>query len=404
MQTDLPVDWGRPSIEEIADVFLSNVDKKSVPGEQPVRLCNYMDVYRNAKITRELNFMEATATERQVETFTLRRGDVLFTKDSETPTDIAIPSVVAEELQGPVLCGYHLAMLRPNEGVEGDYLVWSIRSASVNQQFVRSCNGSTRFGLTSSTIRAVKVPLPPLPEQRKIAEILGSVDEAIKATEGVIEQTRRVKEGLLQELLTKGRYPTVELGEVGHVQLGQQRHPKFTTGDNVRPYLRVANVLDGRIDFSDLNTMHFPKSELHKFELRDGDILLNEGQSVNLVGRSALYRGEVPGLCVQKTLLRYRCGDRLLPNFAQAVFQYWLWSGYFAEVSVQTTSMAHLTGVRFRRLPIPVPPLDEQQRLVAVVGSVEKAALLARRELDALGSLKQGLLQDLLTGKVRVKP
>ena len=82
--------------------------------------------------------------------------------------------------------------------------------------------------------------------------------------------------------------------------------------------MRVANVLDGRIDFSDLESMHFPEPDLGKFELVSGDILLNEGQSTELVGRSAIYRGEIPGCCVQKTLIRFRCGPQLEPEFAHA--------------------------------------------------------------------------------------
>lgn len=140
--------------------------------------------------------------------------------------------------------------------------------------------------------------------------------------------------------------------EAGGVQLGQPRHPKFRHGSNVRPYLRVANVFDGWIDFADVEKMHFPESELEKFELLPGDILLNEGQSTELVGRSAIYRGEIPGCCFQKTLIRFRCKPGLLPEFAHAFFQHCLYTGQFASMVVQTTSMAHLTAVRFKEFRI----------------------------------------------------
>ena len=163
--------------------------------------------------------------------------------------------------------------------------------------------------------------------------------------------------------------PTRTLGDV---QLGQQKHPKYEAGSNMRPYLRVANVLDGYIDFSDVLEMHFPEKDLPKFELQDGDILLNEGQSFDLVGRSAIYRGEIPGLCCQKTLIRFRCGNDLIPEFAHAYFQHRLYTGQFASMCVQTTSMAHLTAVRFSEMLIPVPPLSEQEIVVKRLSTITK--------------------------------
>lgn len=174
------------------------------------------------------------------------------------------------------------------------------------------------------------------------------------------------------------------IDEVGDVQLGQQRHPKYEAGSNFRPYLRVANVLDGKIDFSDLNQMHFPEGDVQKFELMPGDILLNEGQSIDLVGRSAIYRGGVPGLCCQKTLIRFRCGNELLPEFAQAYFQHRLYTGQFAAMCVQTTSMAHLTAVRFSAMPIPIPPRQEQEMVATILGTLDETIeRLSQRISDA---------------------
>ena len=180
-QAEVP-GWRRVGISEVAEVRLSNVDKKSSEDETPIRLCNYMDVYSNPTITGGVEFMEATAPEAQIVRFRIRPGDVMITKDSEDPSDIAVPSVVVEALDPPVLCGYHLALIRPGEELHGPYLAWALRAQHVNQQFQRQANGSTRFGLTSGVINTATVPLPPLPEQKKIAAVLSSVDDAIAAT------------------------------------------------------------------------------------------------------------------------------------------------------------------------------------------------------------------------------
>ncbi len=100
------------------------MDKHTVEGEQPVQLCNYVDVYKNERITDALAFMEATAEPREIKRFQIRRHDVLATKDSETPDDIAIAALVADDLPG-VLCGYHLAMIRPRStSVYGPFIAW----------------------------------------------------------------------------------------------------------------------------------------------------------------------------------------------------------------------------------------------------------------------------------------
>jgi type I restriction enzyme S subunit len=104
---EIPEHWRVKRLKYIADVSPSNVDKKAKEDQSEVLLCNYVDVYKNEFITKELSFMKATASDAQIEKFTLSQGDVLLTKDSEDPEDIANPALVREELEN-VICGYHL--------------------------------------------------------------------------------------------------------------------------------------------------------------------------------------------------------------------------------------------------------------------------------------------------------
>ncbi|EBR4568083.1 restriction endonuclease subunit S, partial [Salmonella enterica] len=106
-------EWIKTTLSEIADIRISNVDKKSYQGEEPVMLCNYMDVYSNDYINHNISFMEATANIMEIAKFTVSKGDILITKDSESPFDIGIPSVVEEDIDN-LICGYHLAQLKPD--------------------------------------------------------------------------------------------------------------------------------------------------------------------------------------------------------------------------------------------------------------------------------------------------
>ena len=127
--------------------------------------------------------------------------------------------------------------------------------------------------------------------------------------------------------------------EFGHVSAGRQRSPNFTEGV-VRPYLRVANVYEAFIDTSDINEMPFTDIEFERYKLEPGDILLNEGQSTELVGRPAMYQGEPANCCFQNTLVRFKAGDRVNANYALQRFLQCLYDGTFQSISKKTTSIA----------------------------------------------------------------
>lgn len=139
----IPTDWEIRRLKQFCTVFPSNVDKKSIEGESPVKLCNYTDVYYNDSIRAEMESMDATASEEQVKKFALRAGDVIITKDSETADDIAIAAYVPKTLPG-VICGYHLSMLRPRADVNGLYVKRVFDSIYAKSLFSVRANGLTR--------------------------------------------------------------------------------------------------------------------------------------------------------------------------------------------------------------------------------------------------------------------
>lgn len=118
---DIPEGWEANKLKFIARNSPSNVDKKSKTGEISVQLCNYTDVYYSEAIEAGTDFMKASATQEQIEKFTLRAGDTIITKDSEDPTDIAVPAFVPKDLDG-VVCGYHLSVIRPLNPANGEYI------------------------------------------------------------------------------------------------------------------------------------------------------------------------------------------------------------------------------------------------------------------------------------------
>jgi type I restriction enzyme S subunit len=195
-------------------------------------------------------------------------------------------------------------------------------------------------------------------------------------------------------------WPSQRIDSVGEVQGGRQRSEKIVNGNPCK-YLRVANVFDGYIDFSNVYDMLFTDREKDIYSLRPGDILLNEGQSLELVGRSAIYDGTPETYCFQNTLIRFRPSSQIMSEFAQQVFQFYLTTGVFAAIAARTTSIAHLGVERFASLRIPVPPLPEQKAIAAVLSAWDRAMGQTATLIAAKERLKQGLMQQLLSGRRR---
>jgi type I restriction enzyme S subunit len=195
-------------------------------------------------------------------------------------------------------------------------------------------------------------------------------------------------------------WEVVPIGEAGHVVGGRQRSPN-RAGDLCK-YLRVANVFDGFIDATDVLEMPFLPAEKVRFRLEVGDILLNEGQSLELVGRSAIYRGFPEDCYFQNTLIRFRARYTTCPVFAQLIFQHYLRAGVFASIAMQTTSIAHLGTNRLAVLKMPLPPKAEQQSIADALGDADALTESLEELLTKKRRLKKGAMHDLLTGTKRL--
>jgi type I restriction enzyme, S subunit len=202
----IPEEWKAKKLKQISEINISNVDKKSDEDESEVLLCNYIDVYKNEFIGLTINFMKATASVEQIRRFTIKMGDVIITKDSEEPTDIAIPALVIEDLKN-VVCGYHLALIRSNKMIlDGSFLFRALQSKKINDQFVIEANGVTRFGISTYPILNSYILIPPLSEQIQITEYLdkttSKIDRTIEKIEAKIELLEEYKKSLIHHTVT----------------------------------------------------------------------------------------------------------------------------------------------------------------------------------------------------------
>lgn len=203
---DIPKHWGVRRLRTVATVKPSGVDKNILEGEVPVQLCNYVDVYKHEWITDQINFMKATATPEEIRGLSLKAGDVIITKDSESWDDIAVSAYVPDTLPG-VICAYHLALIRPfTEEIDGEYLFRAFSADPVADQFRVSANGVTRFGLSQGAVKGAFFPLPPKHEQVKIVSYIREkcveITAAISRADRGIQLIREYRTRLIADVVT----------------------------------------------------------------------------------------------------------------------------------------------------------------------------------------------------------
>ena len=184
----LPSNFKKYKLGDVAEIVISSIDKKTKEGEHKVKLCNFVDVYHNWAITESMynSFMIASANDKNIERFSLRKGYVAFTKDSETRNDIGISTYIADNFDDVVL-GYHCALVKPNEDIlSGKYLNAFLHSNYIKKYFELNATGSgMRYTLSIQTLYDMPILLPSLEEQEYIGNIFSTIDRKIELNRSI---------------------------------------------------------------------------------------------------------------------------------------------------------------------------------------------------------------------------
>ena len=410
--TQIPDGWEVVRLGDVADIAFSSVDKRTVDGENPVELCNYTDVFYNRRIRPGMDFMIATASSSECQRWALRKGDVLFTKDSETPEEIGIPSYVTEDMPN-VLCGYHLGMARPRvDVVDGVYLSETLRSPASGRQFARIANGVTRFGLTLEATRALPIFLPPLAEQRAIAAVLDSIDEAIERTDAVIAATERLRDTLLHELLTRGVpgwhsewkeapgigtvpacWEVVRLGDVAEVASGQTDPTRAKFQELL--FIASDNIESGTGRLINRRTVAEARVISGKYQFNKFDVLYSKIRPY----LAKVYRPHESGLC-SADIYPLRPNSILDATYLALVLLSPSFTSYTRTCS-DRTGIPKINRIDLFKYRFALPPLAEQETVAAMLNGVDNTIERGREQCDVLQLMKTATSDALLTGRVR---
>lgn len=332
-----------------------------------------------------------------------KKGDIIFGRRRAYQRKLGVA-----EFDG--ICSAHAMVLRAKSDVVlPEFLPFFMQSDLFMKRAVEISVGSLSPTINWKTMALQEFALPPMEEQRSLVRLLLNAEAARTAVEDAATHLEKLRKSpLLQTfdalqgdgtvripfLSTDVKCQWVKACYAGEILMGRQLAPKYKTGKGTRKYLRVANVFDGFIDTSDVNDMDFNEIEFTTFKLQRGDVLLNEGQSRELVGRSAIFSNDVPDCCFQNTLIRFRPAANVLPKFAHYYFQYCQYTSRFVQISKQTTSIAHLGVQRFAKMKFPLVSIDVQTAVVDAIAAVVTAIPPLKKRAQTASAIRNQVLME----------
>jgi type I restriction enzyme, S subunit len=402
---DLPSEW---NYVEIGKVF-----KESNENNRP-DLPLYSVTRTKGIIPQEENNKRDTSSSDKSKYKVIHPGDIVYNTMRMWQGVVALSNV-----EGIVSPAY--TVCTPTEDVYGKYAEYLFKTHPMIKLFHRFSQGlvDDTLSLKYENFKKIFMPLPSFSEQRKIAAILSSVDEAIEKTEAIIEQTEKVKKGLMQQLLTKGightKFKKTEIGEIPEEwevkTLGELLKLKggfaFKSSDFVEkgdiPVLRISNIKNNYIDLSDaVYVTNEVANSLNEYLLRENDIVIAmSGATTGKIGR--IEKKDIPVLLNQRVGLFKIYQESTLSND----FLYYFAQSKHFQSSVGLNAIGgaqpNISGKQIESVKIGLPSFEEQQQISLILSNIDKKLANEEQRLIQFQAIKKGLMQVLLTGKVRVK-
>jgi len=339
-------------------------------------------------------------------------GDVLYGKLRPY-----LDKAVLAEIEG--ICSTDILVLKANlERTTRGFLVYSLHTRRFLSYAISTTSGTNLPRTRWISLSDFKLALPPLPEQRRIAHVLRTIQRAIAAQEDLIAAARETKRSLMQRLFTYGPRPQPpppkekEIGEIPeHWEVVRLEQVLRTAqyGLSVRadrtgtyPMLRMNNLVDGRVDTSDLKFVELDEDDFAKFRVRKRDVLFNRTNSYELVGKTAIF--DLKGDFVFASYL-----IRVVPDTTQLspeYLNYYLnWDDAQRRLRMLATrgvSQSNISATKLKRFKIGLPSLAEQQEVAQSLSAVDRKISAEEQRKAALQALFKTMLHQLMTGQIRV--
>lgn len=417
----LPSGWKLEKLKFFSSIRNSNVDKTISEDEEPVRLCNYTDVYYHDRITADLDFTKGSATKAEIKRFRLRRGQVIITKDSEAWDDIGIPALVTEDMP-EVLCGYHLSVFEPGPELDGAFLAWLCRAEPLNNQFKLAANGVTRYGLGQYPMKNAFIALPPIDTQRQIARFLDEktvrIDRLIEKKRELLDRLAKKRQAIITRAVSTGLNPDVPMKPSGVDWLGDipahwqvlplRRVVLWVTTGRTPPSLGADYFTDGELnwftpgDFSNNIEIDDSARKVTREAIEDRACILFPERTVFLVGIGSLGKVAVStttGSANQQVNAIHP--DKNNDPYFMAYFLHAFRTQVRLAANGNTLGILNQDGTK--SLLMAVPPLSEQRRITSALVNHDargvEIVLKIEESIDRLQDYRAALITAAVTGQ-----
>lgn len=411
----VPEGWKRQPLEQLAEVR-SGVAKGKTELKDPVtvpylRVANVQDGHIKLDEVKEIEIERD-----KLERFSLQKGDVLMNEGGDFDK-LGRGDVWLGQIE-PCLHQNHVFAVRPDQQIIDSFFLAALAASNYGKTYFLSCaKRSTNLASINSTqIKEFPVLVPPLSEQKKIAQILSTWDKAIFTTDQLLANSQQQKKALMQQLLTgkkrlldkngvrfSGEWEKTTLESHTNLLSGFAfKSSEFEKGTTYK-LLRGINISQGYLRWSKEQTFTWSdSSDYLRYELEVSDIVISMDGS--LVGRNYAMISEdniEPMLLVQR-VARLRCRESLVPHF---LFQHIASDRFklYVDAVKTITAIPHISAKDIRCFPIHLPPHEEQQKISTVLSYADQEITALQQKLDALKQEKRALMQQLLTGKRRVR-
>ena len=411
-------------LADIAKIEISGVDKKTIEGETPVRLCNFVDVYYNWAITKEKakSFMAASAKQTEINKCSIGKGMVVITKDSETRDDIGVATYIADDFENVVL-GYHCALITPNPAViDGKYLNAFMHTRYIQKYFENNASGSgQRYTLSNDTIGNIPVLLPSVEEQHTIGKVLADIDRKIELNKQINDNLEAMAKQLYDYWFVQFDFPNEDgkpykssggamvYNEKMKREIPQGWHcgtlldiAEYTNGlacqkyrptdNNKLPVIKIKEMHDGLSADTEWVKADIPND----VKVFDGDVLFSWSASLEVM----LWAYGNGGLNQHIFKVTSKNGYPRSFYFYQLIH----YVGIFKQMAeARKTTMGHITQDHLKQSTIALPPnVDIANKLEEKLCPIFDEIVKNNQEIMALTKQRDELLPLLMNGQASV--
>jgi type I restriction enzyme S subunit len=395
----IPSDWDVKRLGDIFD-FKNGLNKEKSFFGQGTPIVNYMDVYKHNALIAQKIVGKVTVSKNELKNYEVCKGDVFFTRTSETVDEIGVASVVIEDLENTVFSGFVLRARPKNDLLDILYKKYCFASYQVRKMITSQSSYTTRALTNGKLLSKVQIPLPPIEEQKRIAQVLSDIDELIRSLDELIIKKRNIKQGTMQLLLTgkqrlpgySGEWEVKKLGDLCEftqgIQIPQSEQINFPKEGYIR-YLYIR-------DFFSNDFQSFVENKYHDKIMNSSDIMMvNTGNTAGTAYSGA--KGVLSNNAFKITF-----DYQMLNRDYLFIFLRDSSTQRKIKSSFNLAGQPHVGHKNIAQLEISLPPLEEQKAIARILSDMDEEIEVLEAKRNKYQDIKKGMMQELLTGKTRL--